>query len=404
MRVLYAYNEPRSGGGGVAGTEATIELVAGSGAEVEVFRRRSEDLPPGLRGRLRAGTSAFYPRRTLGQFDALLERFAPDVVHVFELFPLISPWILRSCARRRIAVVMTCDDYHLTCPVRSHFVRGRICTRCLGGREWQAILHNCRGNIPENVVVAGYNLLFRLAGLYRRGVSHTIAPSEFTRRWLIERYGAEPDRVTTVPYAIRIPPEPVDPAAGRYVAFAGRLVPEKGVSLFLQAARRAGVPVRINRHVKHFVTVPLPDDVEVTVNRGPDDLAAYYRGARLLAMPSLWYETFGIVAAEAMSHGLPVVASRQGALACLVDDGATGLLVDPGDADQLAGALRRLWDDPALARRLGRAAREKACAAWTPRQHLDGVLGAYRLALERRAVTRRGWSPRQPAGSASAVP
>jgi glycosyltransferase involved in cell wall biosynthesis len=94
-------------------------------------------------------------------------------------------------------------------------------------------------------------------------------------------------------------------------------------------------------------------------------------------MPSLWYETFGIVAAEAMSHGVPVVASRLGALACLVNDEVDGLLFEPGNARALAGALTRLWNDPVLCRKLGAAARLKACSLWTPERHLEGVLGVY---------------------------
>jgi glycosyltransferase involved in cell wall biosynthesis len=383
VKVLHAFNAPRSGGGSLAASRASIRVLRENGVEVDVFSRDSRDLPSGLVGRLRAGLSAFDPRQALREFEETLERFAPDVVHINELFPLISPWVLRRCRARSIPVVMTVDDYHLTCPVRNHFRDGRICTACLGGHEYRAVLNNCRGNLPENLVNAGYSAMVRRLGLYARHVDHYIAPSEFTAGWVRDRLAIPPDRISVVPHTIEIPATAADPAAGQYIAFGGRFVPEKGIHVLLDAARRMNLPVRLSRNEQHFVTVDLPPDVDVVVTRGRDDLADFYRGARLLVLPSIWFESFGIVGAEAMSHGIPIVASRLGAVANLVDDGVDGLLFETGDGADLAEKAARLWHDPALAVQMGRRARLRAQALWSGPSHHRQLMAVYSKALGR---------------------
>src|SRR6266496_1077721 len=124
MRVLHAYNQHRGGGGADNVARATIEISRRQGLEVQVFTRSSEDLPRNLLGRFRAGTSAIYAPGSVRNFAKLLDTFRPDVVHIHEIFPLVSPWILPLCTRRRVPVVMTCVDYRLTCPVVTHLYNG----------------------------------------------------------------------------------------------------------------------------------------------------------------------------------------------------------------------------------------------------------------------------------------
>ena len=166
MRVLHAFNVPRSGSGSTTASLNTIAaLRQHEGVEIEIFLRSSRDLAPGLAGRVRAGVSAFYPAEAVREFRRTLQSYRPDLVHVNELFPLISPWILRACRESAVPVVMTIDDYHPTCPIRNHFRDGRTCTECLGGREWRAVANNCRGSLAESAVNALYNTMVRKLGM-----------------------------------------------------------------------------------------------------------------------------------------------------------------------------------------------------------------------------------------------
>lgn len=382
MKILHVFNQPRSRGGSLAATRALIDITRRKGHEVEVFSTDSTDLPNGLRGKVAAAISAFHSPGSVRAFSEALDRFKPDLVHANELFPLISPKVLAICNERGIPVVMTCDDYHLTCPTRNHFRAGDICTKCIDGHEHWAILHNCKQNMPESIVNSLYSANLRHKGLFPSSVDHFITCSEFTKAWLVEHANLAPERVTAIPHPVEIPETETDPTIGSYAAFAGRFVPEKGIDTLLEAASACEVPVKLSRNHRHFDTIDLPPDVDVVVTTGRDDLAEFYRGARMLVFPSRWFETQGLVGAEAMSHGIPVIGSRLGALCDLIDDGITGLLYEPGDPTDLADKLTYLWGDPELCRRLGRAAREKALEHWHPDRNFARVMDVYHSVLD----------------------
>ncbi|MDX2149901.1 MAG: glycosyltransferase family 4 protein [Bryobacteraceae bacterium] len=377
MRILHAYTHHRGGGGAENFIRSTIELCRQHGLAVESFCCNSNELGGGIRAHLEAGMRAFYSPPTVRLFEEAVERFGPDVVHLHDLFPLIPPQILGVCRRRKIPVVMSAEHYRLTCPIATHFRDGKVCTQCTGGREHWAVLHNCRGSVPESAIVAVYNKLESQFRVFTGQVDHFIAPSNFAREWLMQHLPITEERITTIEPFPEVPDEPADAGTGSYVGFAGRFVPEKGIDVVIEAARETGIPFHLSRHESYLVRVDLPPSAEVVVTRTRDDLRQFFRGARMMVFPSIWFETFGLSGAEAMSHGIPLVASRIGALAELVRDGVDGLLFEPGNARDLAAKVRLLWEDPELSRRLGRAARERVVRHWHPEVHIQRLRGLY---------------------------
>ncbi len=206
MRVLFAYNKHRGNfGGGDSAALLTAQTLRRAGLDVEVFTRSSDDLPHNLLGRLEAGLSILYAPTSVRRVRELIDSFRPDVLHIYEVFPLVSPWIIPECTRRGIPVVCTCIDYRLTCPVVTHFYHGRVCDRCPTRGEHWALLRNCRGNLAESLMVTVYNKMNRHLGLFSEYVSTFIAPSEFTRSWLIRYAGLDPSRVTVVDPIVEVP-------------------------------------------------------------------------------------------------------------------------------------------------------------------------------------------------------
>jgi glycosyltransferase involved in cell wall biosynthesis len=173
------------------------------------------------------------------------------------------------------------------------------------------------------------------------------------------------------------------------VAYAGRFAPEKGVEVLVEACRHAGLPMRFAGDAPAHPAVRKDDDAAFVMTRSPEELAQFYRGARVVVMPSIWAETFGVVAAEAMSHGVPVVVSRIGALTETVVEGVTGLYANPGDARDLARQLRRVWDDAALARELGRNGRIRVEETFSERMHFERLARVYDEVCGASAPVRR---------------
>lgn len=381
MKILHVFVQPRSGGGSLASTLATIDISRQQGHDVQVFTKKSSDYPNNLTGRIYAATSAFYAPGCAREFEQQLVEFEPDLVHANELFPYISPKVLEICKKHDVPVIMTCDDYHLTCPVRNHFRGQGVCTKCVGSGEFWAVIHNCRGNLPESIVNAAYNYVVRKRRWITKHVDHFITCSEFTRQWLIDNAGLDADRITAIPHAIEIPDQSADAGAGQYAAFSGRFVPEKGIDDFLQAATKCDVPAKLSRNINHFVTIDLPPGVDVVVTSERHELDTYYRNARMLVFPSRWFETYGVVGAEAMAHGIPVIAARIGALEQLVDDGVDGFLYEPGDTDDLAAKMQKLWDDPELCKQFGKAARAKAATRFSHQANFEQTIDVYEAVL-----------------------
>lgn len=223
-----------------------------------------------------------------------------------------------------------------------------------------------------------------------REVDHIVAGSPMDERHMVEEYGAPADRITVIPPGVDVThfyPRPRDKARATIgadpdtflILFVGRIEPLKGVETLLRAVKvmsqrccrledmqvliiggDASVPPEqmdeeMARLMRLCADLGLDHLVTFLGKRGQDVLPDYYSAADVVVMPS-HYESFGMVALEAMACGTPVVASRVGGLMFTVIDGITGLHVRSGDPEELAEKLRLLMENPRLRRRLGEQA------------------------------------------------
>jgi glycosyltransferase involved in cell wall biosynthesis len=359
LKILHVNNRHRGVGGSDIYCDEVIQMCIDHDLDVRVFEKDSKQLPAGIRGKLKAFFNGIYAPSAVREFDSVIQEFQPDIVHVHELFPLISPWILPKCTKAGIPVVMTCYDFRLTCPVATHHnTKKGICYDCLGGREYKAVINNCRNSFPESTAFALRSMLARWFSLFTKNISKFIVLTEFSRQWITEKANIEPERVATIPCVVKAPPVGVDdPSIGEYVAYAGRLAPEKGVEILMGACRKAGLPLRLAANAPSYPAIRPEDDFECVLTEEPGSLEAFYRGARVLVVASLWEETFACVLSEAKSHGIPVIAPKIGAMPDLIEDGKTGLLFETANEDELAVKLDQLWNNAALCRTLGYAGR-----------------------------------------------
>jgi len=184
---------------------------------------------------------------------------------------------------------------------------------------------------------------------------------------------------------VDVPHADVDAPRGKYVVFSGRMSPEKGVATLLEAARRIpDIPIRLlgGGPTLEGHAAEAPHNATFLGQLSEHRVAEEYFGARFLVVPSLWFEGCPLVILEAMSHGLPVIASRIGGLPEFVDDGVTGLLFEPGDPEDLARKMRILWDNPARCRELGLEGRRKAIREYSEAVYWSRLERIYSAARE----------------------
>jgi glycosyltransferase involved in cell wall biosynthesis len=231
----------------------------------------------------------------------------------------------------------------------------------------------------------------RAMGTWQTTVDAYIAPSEFARRKFIEG-GLPADRIAVKPNFVTSDSK-ARAQPGAYVFFAGRLSEEKGLLLLLTAWRslRVRIPLGIAgdgpllKELSRRINEASLDHIELLGRRTPDEVRELMDGARFLVFPSLWYESFGMTIIEAFSREVPVVASRLGSMAEIVEHGVMGLHFEPGDATDLAAKVEWAWEHPAELAQMGRAARAVYEAKYQPSTNYEMLMGIYRTAMARHA-------------------
>ena len=359
MRMLQLYNQYRSLRSGEERVVFDVmELMDKKGVEAKLLMKSSRGIEDRLSLKIRAFFSGIYNLSAYHEMTELLREFRPDIVHVNNLYPLFSPSVLVACRRQSTPIVMTIQNYALTCPTAHHLSKGVICEQCLGGREYYCFLKNCRENIFESLAYSIRSTVARKMRFFKDNVTVYIVPTKFTKRRLIES-GFQAERIILLRNMVTARDRPIDSSKGSYVAFGGRMSPEKGVDILLSAAKRLPeIPIQLAGEGP--ILTRLRKAAPTTANflglLENEAMDAFYRGARFLVVPSQWFEMCPLVISQAFAHGLPVIASRLGGLADLVDDGATGFLFEPGNSEDLAKKIHLLWNKPNLCREMGELA------------------------------------------------
>ena len=354
-RILLVHNAYQQYGGEDAVVEAEEALLRRHGHVVHRYQRHNDDVTGRSRAQLAA--DVVWSARTTSDFARLVQEFRPDIVHVHNTLPLVSPSIYWAARRSRLPVVQTLHNFRLICPQAMLLRDDRICEDCVGKVPWRAVVHRCyRDSAAQSAAVAATVQLHRLAGTWREKVSIYIALNEFCRDKFVEG-GLPAERIRIKPNFVDLPPPAPSPRRG--FLFVGRLSKEKGIGVLAQAVRAQGAPepVRVAGTGAEQVHLERLGGVELLGSLPAAAVYAQMAGATALVLPSVWYENFPRTLVEAYANGLPVIASRLGALATLVRDGETGLLFAPGDAEDLARKLAWAAAHPGEMTRMGETAR-----------------------------------------------
>ncbi|MCC9157994.1 glycosyltransferase [Streptomyces parvulus] len=413
MHVLVAHNRYASAqpSGENKVVDQEVALLRGAGHRVGVFERRSDDIAArSLPGKAAVPLLVPWNPAVRREFTARLRAERPDVVHVHNVFPLLSPAILAACADAGVPAVATLHNYTQVCPPGTLQRDGGPCTECVGSGPLPAVRHGCyRGSRLATVPLAVSMSVNRRR--WWSGVERFFCISAAQRDVLVGA-GMPAERLSVKHNFV---PEPgvVRTGPGEHLLFLGRLAEAKGVRLLMAAwdelAAGGGVGVPL------VIAGAGPLEGEVTAwAAGRDDVrrVGLYDTARCrealarsvaVVAPSTWLEAFGLVVVEAMAAGVPAVAAGHGAFTELVEDGVTGLLHRPGEASSLAACLRRITAEASRNREMGRAARRRYERGFSPDVGLERLLEGYRTAIAGRSALARGGHARAGRGDGNST-
>lgn len=385
MRVLLVHNEYIHPGGEDVVASEEGSLLENHGHEVRRFIVSNRGIDR-LSDKLLTAWQAPYSGRSRRRMDAHISDFNPDVVHVHNFFPILTPSIYDACADARVPVVQTLHNYRLICPQALLLRNDKPCEKCVTGSPYHAVLYGCyRGSRLVSIVPARMLSINRRRGTWNDKVNLFIALTRFAKEKFIEG-GLPADRIAVKPNFIADPAAKhgLDAVSRGGALFVGRLSPEKGIGTLLQAWHDLAVPLRI------IGDGPLAARVEQCDNRAVKGLGRKarpevikeMRRAAFLVLPSEWYEGFGVVIVEAFAIALPIIASRLGAMLELIDDGVTGLHFQPGDPADLAAKVRWAVEHPLDMRRMGENARRIYEDRYTPEVNYRQLMAIYDQAAQ----------------------
>jgi glycosyltransferase involved in cell wall biosynthesis len=367
--ILLLHNRYRTTGGEERAVDDLLWLLREQmGEDAELLGRDSA-----LLGRPRAAVGLL--RGGLDEEDvaAAVRRTRARVVHAHNLLPAFG-WRGLAAARGAGArVVVHLHNYRLVCAVGTCFTRGEDCTRCHARNTAPGVALGCRGSRVEGGVYAAGLALWQ--SRMARWVDRFVVPSRFAHERLARLGAPLGGRVSVVGHLVRSFSDRSRAAEGEHALVASRLAPEKGVDVAVDACADAGVRLVVAGDGPEAAglrsrAARAGGDVVFAGRVDAARLSELRAAAALALVPSRGAETFGLAAAEAMAAGVPVLASRAGALGELVD---ADDLVEPGDAAALAAAIpARFGNETAGARGL-----ERAREAAAPERVAERLRAAY---------------------------
>ena len=393
MKVVIAHSRYRTNA--PSGENLVVEQEAAAlravGHDVSAFERCSDDIgswSPAERVAVPARISRNRPVRRALTETLLRER--PDVLHVHNTFPLLSPSVLLAARDAGVPVVATIHNYKLLCASGDFFRSGSICHDCAGGRLLPGVEHGCyRGSRVATVpVVTGLAVNRRL---WRELVSAYVFISA-AQRDLMQALELPSARVFVKHNFVQEPaPPPIRRRRRHGASYVGRLDAAKGTPQLMAAWDSFRT-----RHPTSELTLtmagrgPLESAVEAWAARDPQvdyrglvsraEARELVSGGLAAVVPSAWEETFGLVAIEAMASGTAPVAPATGSFPELIEDGVDGVLFRDG-ATGLAEAFARMDRAPASFLELGATAEYTYRSRFMPKENVDQLLSIYEYAV-----------------------
>jgi len=385
MKILVAHNFYKQPGGEDQCMAAEIAMLRAHGHEVTQYCLRNESID--AMGRLRLAARTIWSRTAVRELRELFRTHRPQIAHFHNTFPLISPSAYYAARAEGVRVVQTVHNFRLLCANALLFRNGEVCEDCLGKWiPWPGIAHKCyRDNRAASTVITTMLMTHRVLGTWSKAVDMYIALTEFGRRKLVEG-GLPADKIAIKPNFAYPDPGP-GTGTGGYAVFVGRLSAEKGVDTLLEAWRHLDgeLPLKLLGDGPLAAVVQEAAMKDTSIQwLGNQSLEAVYKlvgEAAFLVLPSQCYENFPRVVIEAFAKGTPVIVSKLGAMAAIVDDGRTGLHFKPGDPVDLAATVRRILGESLELARMRQAARRKFEQNYTADSNHKTLMTIYEKAL-----------------------
>jgi glycosyltransferase involved in cell wall biosynthesis len=382
MRVLLVHNYYQQQGGEDVVVENERELLQRQGHLVFTYIRNNGEVNKySLGKKVSLLWETTYSDPSFRAIKHLIQKVVPDVVHIHNTLPLITPSVYYACEATEAPVVQTLHNYRLLCPVATFFRDRHVCEECIQHSLARSVIYGCyRDSRIQTLAVAHMLAKHRKMGTWWNQIDAYICLTEFARSKFANHLPEE--KLFVKPNFLADDPG-FSPTDDGYLLFVGRLDQTKGLPVLLSAASKLQ-----KRRIYIAGDGPLRSEVVVNpyVNYlghlSRENAFTMIRTALALLLPSVWYEGFPMAIVEAFACGKPVIGSRLGSIAELIEEGKTGLLFEPGNGDDVVEKIHWAQEHPEEMRRMGMNARKEYAAKYTAEQNYKILMSIYEHAIE----------------------
>jgi glycosyltransferase involved in cell wall biosynthesis len=384
MKILIIHNHYQIIGGEDGVMKNEVALLKSYGHELTLYTVDNESITSfsnKLLTLLGVPFSFTSYRKTL---EVLLEK-QPDVVHVHNYFPLLSPSIFYACNKLKVPVVHTLHNYRAVCPTALLMHSGKLNETSIKHSSWWTVTKRVyRDSFFGSLSLACMVELHKLMGTWQTKVGRFIALTEFSRQKYMEA-GWPAAKILVKPNFIE---DPFDTATtvhkdGGYALYVGRLSEEKGIDILLDAWSRVDLPLKVigDGPLKSSVESNALSSVEYLGLKKKDEVLELVKNADFIIMASTWYEGFPMVLVEAFACGTPALVACLGSMKEIVIPNKIGLHFEAGNADDLAEKVQWMIDNPAEVKKMGANARKEYLAKYTPEKNYEMLMDIYQQAI-----------------------
>jgi glycosyltransferase involved in cell wall biosynthesis len=384
MKILQIHNFYKTPGGECSVVHAERQLLESHGHEVALFSRNSAEIDElSMMRKVPVLLQIPYNYQIKRELSRLLKKDRPDVAHVHNVFPLLSPSIYDALKNSNIPVVQTVHNFRFLCPNGQFFIRGNICEKCQTDGFFSAVKHRCmHDSVPVSALYA-----MAIGNAWRTGNF----PSNIDRFIALNRFVADKLTKAGIPknkisilgnFIENVSDDPVPKK--KYILYLGRLSREKGLWTLLSAMRNVRDVV-----LKIAGTGPLEHELMEDVKRHDiknvefvgfvtgHDKERLIREAICSVVPSEWYENYPVSVLESLASGTPVIASNIGGLPEMIEHKKTGFLFKPGSHDELSKYIEISVNNPILLNQMATQAIISARSNFGAELHYHKLVSTY---------------------------
>jgi len=373
MKILIIHNHYQQAGGENIIVDAQVELLQKYGNEIFLYQRDNKEIENySLIKKFFFFFSTMFSFRTVRDVRNLIRKERPDIAHVHNVFPLISPSIYWVLTKEKLPFVQTVHNFRFLCPNGLFYRQGQICELCKMCHYGNAVRWKCyRNSFSLSLLYATTIWLHRKIGSFDLA-SLFIIVNPFTRNKILESTLTNEEKIRFIPNFFQ--PSEMDESAGHEagIVYLGRLSAEKGVGDLLACLKLvqkitftiAGTGSE-ESHLKEIAKL-YPERVCFTGFVSGKEKSRLINQALAVVLPSKCYEQLPLVALEAMSAGKPLIVPDMAGLGSLVKKDETGLRYKPGNVADLAEKIQRLVNNPELAIRMGENAKKEYEIIYSP--------------------------------------